>query len=137
LESLSRSPVDAADAATHGDWPRNAIETMKLPDIPFTAVALHEAEAVAESGETGRSLSRTFERAGVRLRLVEYQPGYLADHWCDRGHVFHLLSGEVTVELKDGRAFRLTAGRAFIVADHGDAPHRVKSETGGVAFIVD
>ena len=112
-------------------------EPMKLPDLPFTTLALADIEAVAENGETGRSLSRTFERAGVRLRIVEYQPGYLADHWCDRGHVFYLLTGEVAVELKDGRAFRLTAGRSFVVADHGDAPHRVRSELGAVAFIVD
>jgi hypothetical protein len=110
---------------------------MKLPDLPFTTVALADIEPAAESGETGRSLSRTFERAGVRPRVVEYQPGYLADHWCDRGHVFHLLAGEVTVEPKDGRAFKLTAGRSFVVADHGDAAHRVRSAPGGVAFIVD
>lgn len=110
---------------------------MKLPDLTFTTFALGEAASIVENGETGRSLSRTFEKGGVRLRLVEYQAGYLADHWCDRGHVFYLLTGEVVVELKDGRAFALASGECFVVSDHGDAAHRVKSRTGGVAYIVD
>jgi quercetin dioxygenase-like cupin family protein len=110
---------------------------MKLPDLAFTCISPTDLETTLENGECGHSLSRTFEAAGVRLRLVEYQPGYLADHWCDRGHVFHLLAGEVTVELKDGRAFALTRGQSFVVSDHGDASHRVRSTDGGSAFIVD
>jgi hypothetical protein len=110
---------------------------MKLPDCEFTTVALAELGPTVEFGETSHSLSRTYERMGLRLRLVEYQPGYLADHWCDRGHVFHMLHGEVIVELKDGRAFPLTSGQSFVVSDYGDSPHRVRSESGGVAFIVD
>jgi quercetin dioxygenase-like cupin family protein len=110
---------------------------MKLPDSEFTSLRLTDLDAKIEFGETGRSLSRTYERSGLRLRIVEYQPGYLADHWCDRGHVFHMLHGEVTVELKDGRAIALTSGQSFVVSDFGDAPHRVRSERGGAAFIVD
>src|SRR5271170_4505737 len=109
---------------------------MKLPDSKFTTLALANLDPKVEFGETGHSLSWTHERAGLRLRIVEYQPGYLADHWCDRGHVFHMLRGEVTVELKDGRAFSLTNGQSFVVSDYGDSPHRVRSERGGAAFIV-
>ena len=110
---------------------------MKLPDSAFTPIALANLALKAEVGESGRSLSRTFEQGGVRLRLVEYGPGYLADHWCDRGHVFHVIVGEVTVELKDGRAFALGAGESFVVSDFGDAPHRVRAHGGGTAFIAD
>ena len=110
---------------------------MKIPELGFTAVALGGLEPRAERGETGQSLSRTFEQAGVRMRIVEYQPGYLADHWCDRGHVFYVLEGEVTVELKDGRSIPFAAGHCFAVSDFGDAAHRVRAERGGSAFIVD
>ena len=110
---------------------------MNPPNIAFTAFALAETAPTVEAGESGRSVSRTFERPGLRVRLVEYEAGYLADHWCDRGHVFHLLSGEATVELRDGRAFPLAAGQGFVVSDHGDSAHRVRSQQGGVAFIVD
>ena len=110
---------------------------MQLPDCGFTTVALARLTPTVEPGETGRSQSRTFEKAGMRLRLVEYEPGYLADHWCDRGHVFHLLTGEVTLELKDGRVYALNAGETFVVSEFGDTPHRVRSQRGGAAFIVD
>ena len=30
---------------------------------------------------------RTLEIGDIRVRIVEYSPGYLADHWCDRGHI--------------------------------------------------
>ena len=63
--------------------------------------------------------------------------GFLADHWCDRGHIFYLITGDVTVELKDGRNFTLSAGNAFFVSDFGDAAHRVRSQGGGMAFILD
>jgi quercetin dioxygenase-like cupin family protein len=110
---------------------------MRLPASKFTMLALAKLASKVESGETGFCLSKTHEHAGLRLRIVEYQPGYLADHWCDRGHVFHLLQGEVTVELKDGRAFAITSGQSFVVSDCGDSPHRVRSQHGGAAFIVD
>lgn len=110
---------------------------MKLPAIPFTKVALADLEPTAEAGETGRSLSRTCELSGVRLRLVEYAAGYLADHWCDRGHVFHVLDGEATIELKDGRAFALKGGQSFVVSGSRQFSHRVRSERGAVAYIVD
>ena len=110
---------------------------MKLPDFPFTTLTLFDLEPTVELGETGQCQSRTFEQAGLRLRIVEYQPGYLANHWCDLGHVFHLLDGEVTVELKDARNFTFVGGQSFVVSDYGDSPHRVRSQRGGVAFIVD
>ena len=110
---------------------------MKLPDLEFTTLALADLEPTEDVGETGRSLSRTYEQAGLRLRIVEYQPGSLADHWCERGHVFHMLHGKVTVELKDGRAFTLTSGQSFAVSDYGDSPHRVRSQHGGAACSVD
>jgi quercetin dioxygenase-like cupin family protein len=110
---------------------------MQLPRLAFTPLALTDAAPAREPGETGHSLTRCFERAEVRVRRVEYAPGYLADHWCDRGHVFYLLAGEVTVELRDGRSFALAAGGGFAVSDHGDAAHRVRTQSGGVALIVD
>jgi hypothetical protein len=69
--------------------------------------------------------------------MVEYSPGYLADHWCDRGHVFLVLEGSLVSELKDGRRTTLTAGMSYQVSDFGDSPHRSFSETGARLFIVD
>lgn len=73
----------------------------------------------------------------LRVRRVTYTPGYLADHWCDRGHVLYVLSGTLDTELKDGRRFRLEAGMSYQVSDFGDAAHRSSTETGAELFIVD
>ena len=70
------------------------------------------------------------------MRVVEYSPGYLADHWCEKGHVLLCLEGELRTELKDGRVFVLTPGMSYQVADH-DAPHRSATSTGARLFIVD
>jgi quercetin dioxygenase-like cupin family protein len=110
---------------------------MKLPAMAFTLAKLTDLPPVRDAGATGASYSRTAISGDVRVRLVEYGPGYLADHWCARGHVFYLLSGEVTVELQDGRSYPMTAGESFRVSDDGDSPHRVRSVRGGTAFIVD
>ena len=110
---------------------------MKIPALPFTVTDWSRLAATKHPGETGEALWRTLDIGDLRVRMVEYSPGYLADHWCDRGHAFHLLTGEVVVELRDGRSFALRAGCVFVVSDHGDSAHRVRSQLGGVAFIVD
>lgn len=110
---------------------------MVLPSTPLIVTRLGEAPRTAEKGETGRSLARTFELPDLRLRIVEYEAGYLADHWCDRGHVLHVVEGELTLELRDGRSIALRKGDCFVVSDHGDASHRIRTAAGGTAFIVD
>jgi len=68
--------------------------------------------------------------------MVEYGPGYVADHWCHRGHVLLVLEGELLTELEDGRRFTLTAGMSYQVAEN-DAPHRSRTTNGAMLFIVD
>jgi quercetin dioxygenase-like cupin family protein len=68
--------------------------------------------------------------------MVEYSPGYAADHWCERGHVLLVLEGELLTELKDGRRFTLRQGDSYVVAD-GEEPHRSRTSTGAKLFIVD
>lgn len=68
--------------------------------------------------------------------MVEYTPGYLADHWCDKGHIVLCLSGQLETELRDGRKFTLTPGMSYQVADNTEA-HRSSSTIGANLFIVD
>jgi quercetin dioxygenase-like cupin family protein len=79
---------------------------------------------------------RTVEVGNVRVRKVEYSAGYIADHWCERGHVLLVLDGELVTELRDGRTFTLVAGDTYVVAD-GDGAHRSSSPRGARLFIVD
>lgn len=110
---------------------------MKLPALPFTVTDWNGVPATRHPGETGEALWRTFQIGELRVRLVEYSPGYLADHWCDRGHVLYVLEGELHSELRDGRRFVLTPGMSYQVSDHGDAAHRSSTPTGARLFVVD
>jgi hypothetical protein len=68
--------------------------------------------------------------------MVEYSPGYLADHWCSKGHILLVVEGELDTELADGRRFTLKPGMSYQVAD-GAEPHRSRTQCGAKLFIVD
>jgi hypothetical protein len=110
---------------------------MKIPALPFTVTDWAAVEPTRHPGERGFALWRTMNIADLRVRHVEYSPGYLADHWCDRGHVLYVLEGELDTELKDGRSFKLRPGMSYQVSDFGDAAHRSSTQTGAKLFIVD
>lgn len=110
---------------------------MKIPPLPFTTIDWAALPATTHPGETGQALWRTFEIGDLRIRMVEYTPGYLADHWCDRGHVLLVLAGTLETELRDGRRFTISAGQSYQVSDFGDAAHRSSTAEGARLFIVD
>ncbi|MBK0003608.1 MULTISPECIES: DHCW motif cupin fold protein [Erwiniaceae] len=109
---------------------------MKLSDIPFGITDWSTIEATEHPGETGSAQWRTQQFGDVRVRRVDYTPGYLADHWCSKGHILLCLSGELHTELDDGRVFTLRAGMSYQVADNAEA-HRSWTEHGAQLFIVD
>jgi hypothetical protein len=109
---------------------------MQLTDFRFSTTDWSTIEPTEIAGETGSARSRTRLFGTVRVRMVEYSPGYRADHWCDKGHILLCLAGELETELQDGRTFRLTPGVSYQVADHTDV-HRSRTETGATLFIVD
>ena len=110
---------------------------MKIPPLPFTVTDWSQIAPTVHPGETGRALWRTLDIGDLRVRMVEYSPGYLADHWCDRGHVLYVVQGELETELRDGRRFTLKPGMSYQVSDFGDAAHRSSTTTGATLFIVD
>ncbi|WP_407180849.1 DHCW motif cupin fold protein [Bradyrhizobium sp. STM 3562] len=110
---------------------------MKIPACPFTITDWSKVNPTTHAGETGSATWRTLDIGDLRVRMVEYSAGYLADHWCDRGHVLLVLEGELETELRDGRKFKLTPGMSYQVSDFGDAAHRSFTSTGVKLFIVD
>jgi hypothetical protein len=110
---------------------------MKIPPSPFTVTDWSKVAVVTHPGETGQALWRELNIGDLRVRMVEYTPGYLADHWCDRGHVLYVVEGELDTELRDGRRFKLLPGMSYQVSDLGDAAHRSSTRTGAKIFIVD
>ena len=109
---------------------------MKMNDIPFGTTDWSTVPATRHEGTTGHALWRTREFGGIRVRMVEYTPGYVADHWCEKGHILLCLEGRLDTELADGRRFTLTPGMSYQVAD-GAEPHRSETQEGAKLFIVD
>jgi quercetin dioxygenase-like cupin family protein len=72
----------------------------------------------------------------IRVRMVEYSPGYKADHWCKKGHIIYCIEGEMDTELEDGRIIKLTEGMTYFVGDNSEA-HRTSTKNGCKLFIVD
>ncbi len=109
---------------------------MQLNNIPFVTTDWSLVEQTQHPGVQGSATWRTQHFDDIRVRLVEYSPGYLADHWCSKGHVLLCLSGELHTELADGRRFVLKPGMSYQVADNAE-PHRSSTEVGATLFIVD
>ena len=109
---------------------------MQLTDIPFGVTDWSTVVPTRHTGARGHALWRTQQFGDIRVRMVEYSPDYLADHWCEKGHILLCVAGELHTELTDGRQFIMTPGMSYQVADH-DAPHRSSTTAGATLFIVD
>jgi quercetin dioxygenase-like cupin family protein len=109
---------------------------MDMKNIPFGITDWAQVEPTEYSGESGMATWRTRHFDNLRVRMVEYSPGYLADHWCTKGHILLCLEGELHTELSDGRQFVLRPGVSYQVADNAE-PHRSYTTTGVKLFIVD
>ena len=107
-----------------------------MDKIPFGVTDWAQVPATEHPGDTGTATWRTASFGDLRVRLVEYSPGYLADHWCKKGHILLVLSGTLTTQLADGRTVTLPAGSSYQVGDDAEA-HRSGSATGAKLFIVD
>ena len=110
---------------------------MQLAGIPFQTIDWDHVEPTRHPGTSGEATWRTREVGNVRVRLVEYSAGYVADHWCERGHVIFVLEGQLVTELRDGRTFVMGPGQSYVVAEGGDGAHRSRSPRGARLFIVD
>ena len=107
-----------------------------MSNIPFGTTDWAAVERTVHPGEAGTATWRTRTFDGIRVRMVEYSPGYLADHWCSKGHILLCLEGELHTELADGRVMVLRPGMTYQVADGAEA-HRSRTTTGATLFIVD
>lgn len=109
---------------------------MQISDLPFGVTDWSAIAPTEHKGESGTATWRTREFGPIRVRMVEYTPGYLADHWCSKGHILFCLEGELDTELADGRRFTLTPGTSYQVADNAE-PHRSSTRIGARLFVVD
>jgi hypothetical protein len=109
---------------------------MQIRDLPFGTTDWSAILPTEHQGVSGVAYWRTCQFGDIRVRMVEYTAGYLADHWCSKGHILLCLEGELHTELEDGRQFVLKPGMSYQVADQAEA-HRSSSPLGAKLFIVD
>ncbi len=107
-----------------------------MTKIPFTTIDWSKVPKSEHPGETGTATWQIMHFPGIRIRLVEYSPGYMADHWCHKGHIVHCLEGKFLSELETGESFLLTPGVTYIVSNEMSS-HRSVSEYGAKLLIVD
>lgn len=111
---------------------------MKLTNLSERIIDWSGVAPTTTTGETGEASVRAVRANDVQMRIVDYRPGYLADHWCSKGHLLYVISGELTIEHQDGReTYELAAGMSWRSADDEGSPHRVRTERGARVFIVD
>jgi hypothetical protein len=104
--------------------------------IPFQTIDWSSIEKTEHPGTTGTSFWQTVQLGGLRLRVVEYSAGYLADHWCTKGHIVYCLQGSFDSELENSHTVRLSEGMSYIVSD-GLSSHRSVSALGVKLLIID
>ncbi len=105
-------------------------------NIPFQAIDWNAVPKIEYAGESGIAYWQTVQYHGLRVRIVEYSKGYLADHWCQKGHIVHCLEGEFVSELKNGESFTLKSGDTYVVSDDLSS-HRSFSKEGVKLLIID
>jgi hypothetical protein len=107
-----------------------------MSQIPFQKIDWTTIEKVEHPGETGMACWQTIQYGGLRIRIVEYSQGYLADHWCTKGHIVHCLEGEFVSELENGELVKLVSGQTYVVSDKLSS-HRSRTENPVRLLIVD
>src|SRR5512132_1352526 len=58
--------------------------TVNMTGIPFFTTDWSSLTPTERRGASGLAYWRTVECGGIRVRMVEYTPGYVADHWCSK-----------------------------------------------------
>ena len=107
-----------------------------MPPHPFHTTQWDAIEKTVHKGETGEAIWQTLMLGTIRIRKVEYKAGYLADHWCSKGHFILCIEGEMVTELQDGRKIELKTGMTYQVGDNMEA-HRSTTKNGCKLFIID
>jgi hypothetical protein len=105
-------------------------------NILFQTIHWDTVPKTIHAGEQGIAYWQTLQFNGLRVRIVEYSEGYIADHWCQKGHIVHCLEGEFTSEMSDGTHFELTNGMSYIVSDELSV-HRSVTKNGTKLMIID
>ena len=109
---------------------------MNVAAFPYKAIDWGPIPREEHRGTAGTSFWKTVQLPGLRIRIVEYSPGYVADHWCQKGHIVHCLEGEFVNEQENGEKTVMAKGMTYVVSD-GASSHRSRTAHGATLLIVD
>jgi hypothetical protein len=109
---------------------------MNNQNISFQTIDWSTIVKTEHNGETGIAYWQTVEFKGMRIRIVEYTAGYLADHWCEKGHIVYCIEGSFINEQIDGFQSLLTPGMSYVVSDNLSS-HRSRTTDGVKLLIID
>jgi hypothetical protein len=104
--------------------------------ISFQTIDWTDIPKATHKGESGNAYWQTVQYPGLRIRIVEYSAGYLADHWCQKGHIVHCLEGEFKSELNTGECSILKKGMTYVVSDDMGS-HKSSTKDGVKLMIID
>jgi len=105
-------------------------------NILFQTTDWNTVPVTEHPGITGMAHWRTLQFADLRIRMVEYSANYLADHWCEKGHIIYCIEGEMETELSTGEKYILRKGMTYQVSD-GLSSHRSATKDGVKLLIMD
>ena len=109
---------------------------MKDSTISFQVIDWNSIPKTEHKGITGSAYLQTIQFHDLSVMIVEYTKGYMADHWCQKGHIVHCLDGEFVSELENGNKQVLKKGMTYIVSDNMSS-HRSSTESGAKLLIID
>jgi len=109
---------------------------MNQNSIPFQTTDWNNIPTTTHPGDTGYAYWQTLQFGDLRIRMVEYSENYLANHWCEKGHIVYCIDGEMVSELSTGESYKLSKGMTYQVSDDLSS-HRSFSKQGVKLLIID
>ena len=109
---------------------------MQTLPLPLEPTDWSLVEEVRQTGASGHAICKTRRFGDVRVRLIDYTPGFVAALWCSKKHVIHCIAGSITVQMKDRPGISFQEGMSLVTEDTGP-PHRLSTEIGAVLLMVD
>ncbi len=78
---------------------------------------------------------KVFGDGRKQMRLLEFTSAFVEPHWCEKGHVGFVLTGELEIDF-DGRIVRYGEGDGIFIPMGTSARHKARSLTPSVRLFL-